>query len=284
VKIIIVLLMMSLTGQVKAEDTSLHFAVSDREVRSLTAEQMEQQIQAQQIRLVKDPVFKKDKNFSCFPIVEVLRAGFGPIWQQALKDDDNGESIIVRMTTVDGHTGHLPISKITQPGGCLVYKDNDTNGRWERTGREMEPSAEPYYFVWTRPEQQKTRYLPRIPQVTLISLVPFKEALGPITPGRNASEQVRRGYELVTDKYDCLGCHRINGHGGKVALDLARPQNVTSYLPLDLIKKILYDARALRDGRMPTFNISDAEADDIISYLKAQTPPVESATLPNTSE
>jgi len=190
----------------------------------------------------------------------------------------------VRMTTVDGHTGHLPISKITQPGGCLVYKDNDTNGPWERTGREMEPSAEPYYFVWTTPEQQKTRYLPRIPQVTLISLVSFKEALGPITPGRNASEQVRRGYELVTDKYECLGCHRINGHGGKVALDLARPQNVTSYLPHDLIKKILYDARALRDGRMPTFNISDAEADDIISYLKTQTPPVESATAPNTSE
>jgi hypothetical protein len=126
-----------------------------------------------------------------------------------------------------------------QPGGCLVYKNNDTNGPWERTGREMEPSAEPYYFVWTKPEQQKTRHLPRIPQVTLISLVPFKEALGPITPGRNASEQARRGYELVTDKYDCLGCHRINGHGGKVALDLARPQNVTSYLPVDLIKKIL---------------------------------------------
>ena len=41
-KIIIALLMMSLTGQVKAEDMSLHFAVSDREVRSLTAEQMEQ--------------------------------------------------------------------------------------------------------------------------------------------------------------------------------------------------------------------------------------------------
>ena len=180
--------------------------------------------------------------------------------------------------------GHLPMSKITQPGGCLVYKDNDTNGPWERTGRELEPSAEPYYFVWTRPDQQKTRYLPRIPQVTLISLIPFKEALGPITPGRNASEQVRRGYELVTDKYDCLGCHRINGHGGKVALDLARPQNVTSYLPLDLIKKILYDARALRDGRMPTFNITGTEADDIISYLKTQTPPVESAIISNTSE
>jgi hypothetical protein len=35
---------------------------------------------------------------------------------------------------------------------------------------------------------------------------------------------------------------------------------------------------------MPTFNISDAEADDIISYLKTQTPPVESATVANTSE
>lgn len=276
--IIALLLMMSLAGQVNADDKSLHFVVSAREVRTLTAEQMERQIQPQQVRLVKDPVFKKDKNFSCFPIVEVLRAGFGSIWQQALKDDDNGESMIVRMTAVDGHTGQLPISKITQPGGCLVYKDNDTKGPWERTAREMEPSAEPYYFVWTRPEQQKTRYLPRIPQVTSISLVPFKEALGPITPGRNASERVRRGYELVTDKYECLGCHRINGHGGKVALDLARPQNVTSYLPLDLIKKLLYDARALRDGRMPTFNIPDAEADDIISYLKTQTPAVESNT------
>ena len=39
-KIIIALLMMSLTGQAKAEDMSLHFAVSDKEVRSLTAEQM----------------------------------------------------------------------------------------------------------------------------------------------------------------------------------------------------------------------------------------------------
>ena len=77
-KIIIALLMMSLTGQVKAEDMSLHFAVSDREVRSVTAEQMEQQIQAQQIRLVKDPVFKKNKNFSCFPIVEVRGQVSGP--------------------------------------------------------------------------------------------------------------------------------------------------------------------------------------------------------------
>ena len=68
VKIIIALLMMSLTGQVNAEDKSLHFAVSDREVRSLTAEQMERQIKPQQVRLIKDPVLKKTRTFLAFQL------------------------------------------------------------------------------------------------------------------------------------------------------------------------------------------------------------------------
>jgi mono/diheme cytochrome c family protein len=77
--------------------------------------------------------------------------------------------------------------------------------------------------------------------------------------------------ELIIEKYNCRGCHRINKEGGTIGPDLtleskkSRPEWLYSFLKSP--KKIRPDY--ILKARMPDFNLSDAEVNTIIEYLSS---------------
>ncbi|RJQ43296.1 MAG: cytochrome c [Nitrospiraceae bacterium] len=78
------------------------------------------------------------------------------------------------------------------------------------------------------------------------------------------TEKVDAG-KKVWHKYDCIGCHTILGNGSYFAPDMTK---ATERKPKGYLKKFLIDPRAINPGTaMPSFGMSEQEADDLIAFL-----------------
>jgi mono/diheme cytochrome c family protein len=87
--------------------------------------------------------------------------------------------------------------------------------------------------------------------------------------------------KLMTD-LACFSCHRINGHGGEMAPDLTwEGSSVQRQWLLDFLK----NPNTLRPAlirRMPKFNLTDAEANELTDYILTvyQSPSVDRDSMP----
>lgn len=86
-----------------------------------------------------------------------------------------------------------------------------------------------------------------------------------LTKPVDLSNPVQAGARVV-EKYDCRGCHRIDGRGALKAPDLA---GVTERLDEVSLRLWLRAPRAVKGGTaMPNFHLSDAEIEAIVAYLE----------------
>jgi mono/diheme cytochrome c family protein len=87
-----------------------------------------------------------------------------------------------------------------------------------------------------------------------------------LTKPVDLSDPVRAG-ALVVEKYDCRGCHQIDGRGSLKAPDLAgvteRLDNVSLWLWLGNPKAVKSNTA------MPNFHLSDSEIEAVVAYLTA---------------
>lgn len=84
----------------------------------------------------------------------------------------------------------------------------------------------------------------------------------------NSDSAEIRGKSVI-ERYNCLGCHRINGNGGNIGPDLTREAKKSRQDWLFKFLKKTYKIRPapiLKAG-MPDFNLSDAEVNAIIEYF-----------------
>ena len=87
--------------------------------------------------------------------------------------------------------------------------------------------------------------------------------------------------KLMTD-LACFSCHRINGHGSDMAPDLTWEG---SSVQRDWLVKFLKNPGTLRPAlirRMPRFNFSDAEANELADYIETvyQSPMIDRDSMP----
>jgi mono/diheme cytochrome c family protein len=111
-------------------------------------------------------------------------------------------------------------------------------------------------------------------------------------PWHGRDENIHRGRQLVY-KYNCVGCHIIEGRGGDIRAPIAAAREkkgesadvALAYAPPDLIgegdkvqSEWLFNflkqpqtgqIRPWLQVRMPTFDLSDQEANELVAYFKA---------------
>jgi mono/diheme cytochrome c family protein len=78
----------------------------------------------------------------------------------------------------------------------------------------------------------------------------------------------RRGFDLF--RKNCSSCHSVNGAGGRVAVDLNVPMNVTEYWKEPILRKLFVNAPSVRaNSKMPAFpHLSNSDVDALIHYLR----------------
>ncbi|HXH04445.1 MAG TPA: cytochrome c [Candidatus Competibacteraceae bacterium] len=82
----------------------------------------------------------------------------------------------------------------------------------------------------------------------------------------NLTEQVARG-KLIWEQNNCIGCHTLLGEGAYYAPELG---NVYQRRGPEFIKAWIKAQPTGVPGRrqMPNFDLSDAELDDLVAFLK----------------
>ena len=102
----------------------------------------------------------------------------------------------------------------------------------------------------------------------------------PVAPESNYQPAGKAG-KLMTDMA-CFSCHRINGHGGEMAPDLTWEG---SSVQRDWLVQFFKNPGTLRPAlirRMPRFNVTDGEADELADYIMTvyQNPAIDRDSMP----
>jgi len=108
----------------------------------------------------------------------------------------------------------------------------------------------------------------RLDQAEVEALMPFLAAKG--RPGTWTPEvltpfQMQRTKHLVEDRLACLGCHTLNGEGGRIGPPL---DGIADRLDPAFVRTMVSDPqRTVPEGGMPRQHLETRDADRVASYL-----------------
>jgi mono/diheme cytochrome c family protein len=212
---------------------------------------------SERIVVPKDLVYEKAKTYTAIPLLPLLhQIGFD-------NRSTNGELVA---TCNDGYKAVIPMYEALDGTGFLAYSDGQPT---DPVGLSLVKTSagvinpEPLYLVWTNanPSARKWPY-----QIQKVEIFASGWTLRLAEP--SASRLARRGFDLF--RKNCSSCHSINGAGGRVAVDLNVPLNVTEYWKEPVLRKLVVNALSVRaNAKMPAFpNLTAADVDAILSYLR----------------
>jgi mono/diheme cytochrome c family protein len=209
------------------------------------------------IVVTNDPIYGKPKTFRAIPLLRLLNLmGFD-------SRSTNGELVA---TCSDGYKAVIPVSDAFDGTGFLAFSDCIQTNVASLANVKTATGAidlQPLYLVWTTasPADKKWPY-----QIQRIEIFASGWALAAAEPSNPAV--ARRGFDLF--RKNCSSCHSINGAGGRVAVDLNVPMNVTEYWKEPMLRKVIVNAPAIRaNAKMPAFpQLTDSDVDVIVNYLK----------------
>lgn len=207
---------------------------------------------------INDPVYKKQKSFDGFPLRDVLGAAGIREW--------SADEIV--FTASDGYSPNAPFAWLEKYGAVLTFQEHGKKGYETILQGKTTLSPLPFYLVWTSeapiPEGAPWPY-----QLVKIEFVDFQKKFDRIYPKGQASDSaVFSGFKIF--KSECIRCHSLNLQGGELGPELNAPMNITEYWQKDILRKFIRNASAFRHrDKMPPFpQLSDADLDNLISYLE----------------
>ncbi|HSU56302.1 MAG TPA: cytochrome c [Candidatus Dormibacteraeota bacterium] len=211
---------------------------------------------AQWVEVHRDPVFEATKNFRAIPLATLMRK----------LGCTNADSEI-HIRCMDGYLASLSGSEALDATGFLAFADESSTNSDQsgfsllktKTGL-VDPA--PLYLFWLNDPGNR----PRPYQIEEIEIWMTGEALGRAKPVGTAAAQ--RGFELF--RKNCASCHSVNGAGGRLAVDLNFPMNVTEYWKAPALKQLISNPASIRaNAKMPAFpQLTERDIQDLISYLR----------------
>ncbi len=262
----VIIYLMLFAGTAGAAETGaeLSFRVSGKQVKALSVSQLAERIAPRTITY-DDPHYGHKKTFKCFPIKDVMRAGFGEHWQ-------DGVHTQAALVAADGYTSQSAAAKLAEDGGCLAFADAEFPD-WEPVGRKQASPA-PFYLFWTGAGQTTENAYPWPWQLVAIDLVRFSDAYPEVVPtGAKEGSPAYRGFVIFRDR--CLRCHAINQQGGKIGPDLNAPMPIVKYRTKAWLKSWIREPSKYRYTEMPDhLDLTDRNLEDLYAYFawKAKQP------------
>ena len=227
---------------------------------SITADQVLEKAPdlARWVETQRDPVFEGPKTFRAIPLAELL-----PIFNCTNSDLD------ISMRCRDGYMASLTFAEAIDGTGFLAIADESSTNAHSTSFAQLKTKSGlidpgPLYLFWLNDTSNR----PRPYQIEAIEFHSIGETLSRAKPTGSVPAPARRGFELF--KKNCSSCHSVNGAGGRLAVDLNFPMNVTEYWDRRVLKKLLSDPASVRaNAKMPAFpQLTQANLNDIIAYLK----------------
>jgi mono/diheme cytochrome c family protein len=211
---------------------------------------------AKLVEIQRDPVFEAPKKFKAIPLAEVLQ-----------KFGHTNSDLEIQMRCRDGYMAWLLSNEALDGTGFLAFGDESSTNPdgagfslLKTKSGPIDPG--PLYLFWMDDAGNR----PRPYQIEEIEFYSAGETFARAKPSGPASAQ--RGFELF--KKNCSSCHAVNGAGGRVAVDLNFPMNVTEYWRKPVLKRLISNPASVRaNAKMPAFpQLTQANVNDIISYLE----------------
>lgn len=249
--------MLSASAIGSCEEPKLSFLVGSEVRSTLTLSQLKGKAAGRVVDLY-DSRYGKTKSFRCFPIAEVMAAGFGRDWQKL----EETEGIL---KALDGYASVVSASRLREDGGCLAYEDVDHKD-WELVGRKQVSPA-PFYLIWQEEHQTPANAYPWPYQLASIQLVRFEERYPEVMPaGTRHGSPEHRGFKIFKDQ--CMRCHSINQQGGKIGPDLNAPRSVVDYRDKKTLLEFIRKPSDFRYTEMPDHeHLSDRDLEDLYDYF-----------------
>ena len=194
-----------------------------------------------------------------FALDDILWLGFGDKLESPEYSD-------IAFVALDGYNAVALLSKVSEPGGYMVYADLDF-GRLEPMGSQGADPG-PFYLVWTGKEQTPENEYPWPWQIAAINLMRFQDQYPLVFPKRAAQDSAAyKGYELFKGR--CVRCHSMNGQGGKIGPDLNAPKSIVEYRTDYMIKEFIKHPSQYRYTHMPDHpDLTESDLDDLLAYFR----------------
>ena len=245
-----------------AATTNLSFLRDGQVVKQLDLETLRQKCEVAAI-VIEDPYYKKKKSFLAFALRDVLALGFGKPVKELAKEE-------LQFEALDGYVKPASGARATEEGGYLAFGDADRSKGgsvgWEPIDRRgLDPG--PYYVVWAKDGQTDAAGYPWPFELTSIEIVHFATKYAHTLPTAAAAGSAPwKGFE--TFRTQCIGCHSVNGEGGKIGPDLNVPQSIVEYRPVGQVKAYIRDPQTFRYSTMPSHrDLTDQQLDELVSYF-----------------
>ena len=212
------------------------------------------------VNVSKDPVYGGAHAFKAISLTVLLKeSGLGG------SASSNEAEVVINCT--DGYKAILSPRLALDGAGFLAFSDSVSDDHIDFSPANTESGQVdpgPLYLVWTNSSAADRPWPYKIENLTLCAKGATLAAAEPAT----SSALVEKGFDLFCK--NCATCHAINGAGGRVAVDLNVPLNVTEYWKEPPLRRLIHNASSVRaNAKMPAFpNLTRADVDAIVAYLR----------------
>lgn len=197
-----------------------------------------------------------------------------------LKDLKLPEDTVLQFQCIDGFSAPISFKKVMNedPKGAIAYIAIESpTAKWPPlNSQSQKASAGPFYLVWMNPHLSRIAREEWPYQLSAFEAKkPLHETYPEIFPKASLGKEhsIHRGFKTFIK--NCFPCHTMNFQGSsQLGPDLNVPMNPTEYLLPSALIALIRDPQAVRHWPLskmhgfPKNELTDAELNDLISYLK----------------